>query len=168
MRSADCLMEHAMEPDYLKTLLEMLQAKSDWRKGNRRARPGWLFAGSEDFVLSHGRPYQWQPLPKMYQGGQFRCCFRNAFDAAERHGLVYVEGYALSEGEHIHAWCAEPDSDLVIDPTWERGEAYFGVAFDLGFVARTLKSRGAYGVLDNWEEGSPVLTLRPEEWTFKG
>ena len=64
-------------------------------------------------------------------------CYSNAFSHASRHGLFYVEGFALS-GELMfqHAWCVD-DAGLVQDPTWpdHAGRAYCGVAFTPDWLA---------------------------------
>lgn len=154
-----------MQMNYLKKLMDILQSRTAALTGIRYDR---AYQTMEEFVLKNGQVYSPQQLPKKFRSGRFQFCFGNSFLAAKRHGLIYVEGYAISNGEHIHAWCVEPGSQDVIDRTWRQGKAYFGVPFDLGFVARTLKSRGCYGVLDNWEQGFPLLETHSDEWKYQG
>jgi hypothetical protein len=161
-------MERIVEDDYQLVLREKLQAYVDWSATIAESKPThWRYSSLEQFVLLNGKSYQPQTLPRKYYRGRMGICFENAYRSAKRHGLVYVEGYALSGSadKHHHAWCAEPGSPLVIDRTWGNGKAYLGVAFDLRFVSRPLKSRrGCFGVLDD----AKVLSLPDEEWKYRG
>ena len=129
------------------------------------------------FLREHGRFFQPQSLPAGIRRGQIKACYANSYRLLNRHGkrlgLVYVEGYALSDvlNEHLHAWCVDRQSN-VYDRTWNSGQAYFGVALKTNFVNREIRQRKAngdlyYGFLDDWNNGWP-LTQRfadqPDVW----
>jgi hypothetical protein len=124
------------------------------------------YPGFHAFVLAQGREYTPQVLPKKYRRGRLQACFDNAYRAARRHGLIYIEGFAaLGSGPFfpiLHAWCVEPGSHLVIDRTWGKpGEVYYGVPINLEY-----RKRQAGSVLDNWQAGYPILqkTTAESEW----
>lgn len=113
-------------------------------------------------VLDHGRPYLPQSKPRGhgYRFGAERRCFANAYRLAEKHGLPYVEGWAvpaIDGWEHDtfavhHAWCSDTDGG-VIDPTWRTpGLAYIGVLCDLDLVFSTAIENGRWGVLDKLKD----------------
>ena len=83
---------------------------------------GKRYACKQSFVLAHGRGFHARSLPKPYRRGAIAGRrFANARNLAERFGLDYVEGYAFlncPQCRHHHAWCAEPNCDFAIDPTW--------------------------------------------------
>jgi hypothetical protein len=150
-------------PNSLDRLLADLEAhvaavQDNWRDAK--------YAGFHAFVLAHGRAYTPQALPKKFRRGRLQACFDNAYRAARRHGLTYVEGFsALGSGAFfpiLHAWCVEPGSHLVIDRTWGTpGEIYFGVPINLEY-----RKGQAGSVLDNWQAGYPILqkTTDDAEW----
>ena len=83
-----------------------------------------------------------------------------------RHGMTYVEGYAIGIGSSIgilHAWCVDQDGN-VFDPTWKTGEAYFGIPFKAEYVKRVIAERierlgeeAYFGLLDDFEAGWPLI-----------
>jgi hypothetical protein len=61
-----------------------------------------------------------------------RCC-KNAFWTALQEGLVYVEGYAVSDSNDIplcHAWNLDADG-FVVDRTWNPHGRIFSASFSL-------------------------------------
>jgi hypothetical protein len=133
-------------------------------------RTSWTrtkYPGFHAFVLFHGRPCIPQELPRGYRRRQMGQCFENAYRLARRRGLVYVEGFAARHESAFapihHAWCVEPGSALVIDPTWGYGDAYFGVSINLAYR----KAQGGC-VLDNWQAGWPILQEATDESEWRG
>lgn len=113
----------------------------------------------EEIVLTHGRRFEWEPLPEYIEPGPHGECFRNAFELVEHDHMIdgddqltYVEGYACVPPVDLpvhHAWAVTPDGK-VIDPTWDfqmDGCAYFGIPLTMDYVAKCLISKGTYGVL---------------------
>jgi hypothetical protein len=74
------------------------------------------------------RPAPWRGTPK--------ACYANAqYLVKRRPGWRYVEGFATALVPIEHAWCLNPDGQ-VIDPTLEQASDYFGVAIDMAVVRR--------------------------------
>lgn len=116
------------------------------------------------FILEHGREWESQRLPAGYPAGIPRGCFGNSqkilfSKAAQRDGLVYVEGYACSGSLGFpfpteHAWLVDPEG-RVVDSTWEDPEisTYFGVPFNPEYVARTVRQAGVpCSMIDNFHD----------------
>jgi hypothetical protein len=123
-----------------------------------------LYASQADFILKHGRAFEWRALPHGVRMGAPRQCFRNAVRLALRKPRLYtyVEGYAINTwvADHpvAHAWCVDPEH-FVVDTTWEEGADYFGVPFRAEYVRRMAgASRRDYPLIDNEELGFPLLT----------
>lgn len=147
-----------LDADLLKFLGQMSQFGT---------RPkGFIYNNLYDFVLKTGRPHKVPkrrpPIP-LWKKGE---CFMNAFKIVDDYflerkslgQLTYVEGYAYTVGiPMLHAWAIDP-YDCVFDPTWEEGKAYYGVEFPLDYVRKVILKRKAWGVLDCWEIGWPLLT----------
>ncbi len=135
----------------------------------RQLRPGQLYS-IEDFVLQHGREYKPTPRPIGVPRGWPKQCFANCLRIiARRKRLLYVEGYAVLKVMPLpihHAWLAAEGSDDAIDPTTDGIAAYFGVAFDTGYVRqhwrRTQKTDNIC-LLDRWAEGWPLLRMTTEQ-----
>jgi len=109
----------------------------------------------EEFLLAEGR--EMEP-GEVRLNGEIKECFMNAYHCAERHNLLYVEGYAHSVIPTMHAWIAD-ETGNAFDPTWKKmGEEYFGVVFPLEYVNKIIFARECYGVIDSWELGFPLLT----------
>jgi hypothetical protein len=122
------------------------------------------YASEADFILKHGRAFEWRALPHGVRMGVPRQCFRNAVRLALRKPrfYTYVEGYAINTwvAEHpvAHAWCVDPEH-FVVDTTWEEGSDYFGVPFRAEYVRRMAGARRMdYPLIDNEEMGFPLLT----------
>jgi len=116
----------------------------------------------EEFVNENGKamPVHKYPSNLLENRGRANECFYNAFNlVGKTERLVYCEGYAHSGMiPTLHAWAMD-EGGYVLDPTWEDQQdcRYFGVAFNYQFVIDTALSRGAYGVIDNMENGFPLL-----------
>jgi hypothetical protein len=146
-----------------------LSATSSMMRSCRQGVHG--YSCLEDFVLRNGVGFPWRPgrAPRM---GEPKQCYMNAAKMAlDDDVLVYAEGYAIVSPVPIpvaHAWCVGGDG-LVVDPTWDEGtlpgeREYFGVAIRRDYLAAALVRRMAWGVLDDWEGGWPMLSAVPEEW----
>lgn len=84
--------------------------------------------------------------------GQMGQCYENAYYLAQTRGLYYVEGVAISRPELPlpldHAWCVDHDG-RVLDPTWEHGSQYYGMAFDMEALQFIYLQTGYHCVLGN-------------------
>lgn len=77
---------------------------------------------------------------------ELKACFRNAGTAAiDNPELTYVEGYAGTIIPIMHAWCVT-DNGTIIDPTWEDGHHYFGIAFPTPWLRRHIVRTSVWGV----------------------
>ena len=115
------------------------------------------FISIEDFVLKNGQLFRTDPSIKVKRG-QMKDCFMNAQRLAEGKGYRYVEGYAAGIIPMLHGWVVD-ENGTVIDPTWKDHDAvYFGVVIPIEYVWKANVLRKAYGVLDAWDIGFPLLT----------
>ena len=122
------------------------------------------YASQADFILKHGRGFEWRALPPGIRMGMALQCFRNSVRAAlgRPRFYTYVEGYAINTwvARHpvAHAWCIDPEG-FVVDTTWDEGMDYFGVPFRMEYVRRIANARKKdYCLIDNEEMGFPLLT----------
>jgi hypothetical protein len=168
--------EHA-DSGIVQGLAQMVIAhKTVWK----RTRPGFLYTCMEEFVLKYGWFWEWSPWDDEQAAdydleiGEQKACFANSFDAACHNpdGVLYVEGYAATLMTFPHAWVtlhSEPDPNMVeltLRTTEDEGSApddwpiptYFGIPFDLDYVARVLKDKGEFCAIDNWRANWPLLT----------
>ena len=125
---------------------------------------GAPYASEADFILKHGRAFEWCALPQGVRMGVPRQCFRNAARLALRKqgSFTYVEGYAVNtwvaDYPVAHAWCVEGEH-FVVDTTWDEGADYFGVPFRAEYVRRMAGARRRdYPLVDNEEMNFPLLT----------
>lgn len=87
------------------------------------------------------------PLPEGMTRGPMKNCYQNSQQRITGD-LFYCEGYACSRALGIpveHAWLLDLNGN-VIDPTWEGGDFYFGVPFDMHFVMDCTMTTGYYGI----------------------
>jgi len=144
---------------------ELLKFLRTMSKFNANYKPkDFKYGNLYEFVLRNGSLHKATCGTPYLEMGKKKECFKNAFDLCEREDgyLRYVEGYAYSFGfPMLHAWAIDP-GNYVYDPTWEDGKAYYGVTFPLHYVREIILKRKAWGVLDCWEIGYPLLTGEDE------
>jgi hypothetical protein len=120
------------------------------------------------FVLAHGRDMTVHPDASIAfpRSGKMKECYMNATRYCMAHaGTTYCEGYALGVIPMPHAWCID-SAGYVIDPTWRDGAAYFGVPFKRSYLHATLARRGYYGIIDDFENGFPLVRGEHSPSTF--
>ena len=87
-------------------------------------------------------------------------CYKNAYQlvASNPDKYVYCEGFAMSPGliPLEHAWVVDRHGHA-IDPTWDKGADYFGVAFDFFWLMDFCSDTGYYGVM------GMLYTLRKQD-----
>ena len=127
------------------------------------AASAYPYASQADFILKHGRAFEWRALARGVRMGVPRQCFRNSVRLALRRPrfFTYVEGYAIDTWVGrcpvAHAWCVDQEGFLV-DSTWDDGTDYFGVPFRVAYVKRMAGARRDYSLIDNEEMGVPLIT----------
>lgn len=116
------------------------------------------------FLLEHGKPYVFQPLPKNIKPMTPKMCFWNAGTLAMKRKLVYVEGVAISESVPImlhHAWCSKPGTNIAIEPTWAYKTEpiyYFGVAFNKEALKKQRRKK-CISFLDDYTNHWEILRM---------
>lgn len=132
---------------------------------------GYAYNSMEEFVLKNGQPYENAPLPRKYPRLVPRECYCNSVVIAAMYGLIYVEGYALGVIPVLHAWCVEPGSNKVIDPTWtdDLRKDYFGIPFAWSYIRKHWASAAETACLiDNWHDSWPLLKEgNTDGWKYK-
>lgn len=99
-------------------------------------------------ILKHGKP--WYIGEHTFSGRRAsrKQCYMNSFLLVQDNpSLTYVEGWCWSGFLVPHAWCIDPDGQ-VIDPTLRETEGYFGIPFRWDYVRNTGLKTGFYGVID--------------------
>lgn len=155
-----------MVEDYLKQMIDV-RKQMNVNFGDSK------YICQEQFILENGIICQPSTfLPKQYQAGIIKECFRNAALLALNHKeLIYCEGYALSKKTLpiaiYHAWCVTSDFE-VVDNTWKYGAEYFGVPFKKDFLMSQLIKNKNYGLIDNYQDGWPLVRgiYEPEEFLY--
>ena len=121
------------------------------------------YANETDFILRHGRAFEWRARPRGVGMGAPRLCFDNAACLALRapRRYTYVEGYAINKlvaGYPVaHAWCIDLEG-FVVDRTWDKGADYFGVPFRVGYVRMIRAFTKDCGLISCEEMDYPLLT----------
>jgi hypothetical protein len=110
------------------------------------------------FLLQHGRAY----VPgRTMTRGVMKACYLNAFRLVSEEDFDYAEGYAIHHGVSmpvLHAWAVDHDGK-VVEPTWSRALAYFGIRLDSSYVIKEYMRRGeCFSFLDDWTHHHPLLT----------
>jgi len=112
------------------------------------------------FMLrDHGRKWQQKTLPSTISFGTLGECFKNAALLAMEHPeLTYVEGFATCVIPMHHAWCVDPDGN-VVDSTWRTlGTSYFGIPMSTDYVRETALRTGLYSVFFNMRNRELIYT----------
>ena len=139
-------------------------------KARKSQKTDLKYSCFEDFVLANGREFKIEPGPVKFRMGEARQCFMNSFHLSQiprEPSLIYCEGFAMGVIPLLHAWCVDSNGN-VYDPTWNPiGTAYFGVPFDEKFVMKTALARRKFGLIDDWQDGFPLL-LGGEDFLYKG
>jgi len=137
-----------------------LEQYRKWIETTRKPIEGFRFQSYEGLVLDLGRSFTQIESP--FERGPMKDCYSNALNIAMLHGgFWYCEGYAASPliGLPIqHAWICN-DQGEAIEVTWPyENSTYFGVAFEVDFVAKHVLHTGYYGVLANdWLDDHSLL-----------
>lgn len=164
--------KHAGSPVVQQLLFNMLPRVTGlWPKPD-----GYKYMCMEHWVLEHGSFWDYEKLTKKrskdydLEMGAIKMCYSNSYNAAcaNPDEIVYVEGYASGVIVFNHAWntisaLKKPNlvdltlrehfrDDLNIGPP-----TYFGVPFNLDYVAEVLEEKGCMGVIDNWKQNFPLL-----------
>lgn len=144
--------------EYLENMVELHQSM---RSG--KLPRGYRYLCMEEYILREGRPMEVGVWPKWMKRGRLKECYRNAFNLMLHFGYTYCEGYAVSMIPTMHAWCLDKDGK-VIDPTWRdkgkwgrQGKEYYGITFDCAQVVEITTRRRCYGLIDDWQNGWPLL-----------
>lgn len=148
--------------DELTYLLAPLCLQADLARRPEQPSPpkDWRYCSWAELVLAEGRLFDACPaeatwmVPKKHRG-TLGTCFESATSYSQ-HAGVYVEGWAIAPGDVAtvmgteHAWCSQPDSTAVLDPTWSpgMGTVYFGLPVTAQFRASI---------------ASPMM-LHPHDW----
>jgi hypothetical protein len=115
-------------------------------------------------MLKHGKP--WYIGERTFAGRRARAkqCYMNAYALADSNPrMTYVEGWCCIGCFFEHAWCIDPDGQ-VIDPTLREADGYFGIPFRWEYVRRTASRTRMYGVIRY--ENSDLLTAPVEEFLY--
>ncbi len=135
--------------------------------GKKGVRTRGEYTCMQDFVLKNGQGFKAVDCAAEYrEDAQHRQCYRNAFHLALAHGFIYVEGYAISVIPTLHAWCYDPATDRIIDPTWRyRPEnEYIGVPIKTDYMFEICSLAEQYSVIDAWTIGWPIMSDPKEKW----
>ena len=98
----------------------------------------------EELILDRGVEMKYAPLPDNIERGIPKGCYYNCLQLLRKHPeFTYCEGYAQSEDLPLplfHAWLVDGNGN-VIDPTWDKGDAYLGIPFNTKWFINLLVSR---------------------------
>ena len=133
---------------------------------NQQKRVELRYGSLHEFVLRFGKPFQAAPLSPRIRRGEPKRCFENSAKLAAVEGWLYVEGFGTVRGVGLaihHAWVCEPGTNIVIDPTTDNIDTYFGVAFTHAALRRHWKNYDSSSIIDNWHDDWPLLKLDDDE-----
>ena len=115
-------------------------------------------------ILAHGRPCYMGERTFAGRRATRKQCYENAYNLADSNpSLTYVEGWCRTGMFIEHAWCIDPDRQ-VIDPTLREAAGYFGIPFRWEYVRATASRTKVYGVIHaNYDYGHSDLLTAPVE-----
>jgi len=120
--------------------------------------PEIKYFGVADLILHYGKQYT--NIINHNKYGPKKQCYYNSFKLATTCDLIYCEGFAINKAVNYfpfeHAWCIDHE-DNVIDPTWDDGIDYFGIAFSTNFVVELALKTGCAGVLGELNDLKMIL-----------
>jgi hypothetical protein len=153
-------------PDNL--LGSLLELADTWNQ-LRDKRDGWKYNSAEELIAAEGRSWTPQSLPDSAADwkGKMKECYANSSTAVlglgkpKLEGTRYVEGFVRIEGTPLpiaHAWAVD-ENGLVLELTMdEPGVEYHGIEVPNEELLALIMRRDGYpGVIDNWQEGWPLL-----------
>ena len=130
------------------------------RESHDRYEPMSYCKAVYSLMLRHGRA--WYIGERTFAGRRARSkqCYMNSYTLAdEKPGMIYVEGWCWIEYLFEHAWCIDPDGQ-VIDPTLREADGYYGIPFRWEYVRATASSTKEYGIISH--ANSDLLTAPAE------
>ena len=130
------------------------------RESHDRYEPMSYCKAVYSLMLRHGRA--WYIGERTFAGRRARhkLCYMNSYKLAlEDPGMIYVEGWCWREYSFEHAWCIDPNGQ-VIDPTLREADGYYGIPFRWEYVRATALSTKVYGIISH--ANSDLLTAPAE------
>jgi hypothetical protein len=127
---------------------------------DRPVEPMNYYTAVPSLILRHGRA--WYIGERTFAGRRAtrKQCYMNSYALADRNpGMIYVEGWCWKENFFAHAWCIDPDGQ-VIDPTLREADGYYGIPFRWEYVQATASNTKMYGIISN--ANSDLLTAPAE------
>jgi hypothetical protein len=117
---------------------------------------GFRYASMFAFVLAEGMEFSTDNIA-FPRTGALQQCFGNCFTMALRNPTryVYCEGYASGIIPVNHAWLWDKANKRIIDPTWQDGQVYFGIPFNVSYCTPAMLATGS--VIDDYKRGFPLL-----------
>ncbi|MBB2749210.1 UNVERIFIED_ORG: hypothetical protein FHR35_009123 [Microbispora rosea subsp. rosea] len=153
--------------DPLQRLVDGIAAHAGmWASAYKAQRADWRHPSFAVLLLTHGRSFAPGPRPAHVEPGPPGMCFATALAHAEQHGLIYVEGMALTPHEPLgfdHAWCIAEADGRVVDPTLPDGYvlAYVGVPLTPEYRRAQQAMRGCDAILTSgrttWTDNATAL-----------
>ncbi|WLA83223.1 hypothetical protein [Bradyrhizobium elkanii] len=111
-------------------------------------------------VQKHGRAFRPQARPKGFRLRAQQQCFLNSFHLADAERGIYVEGFAMVNGQHFHHAWVTLDGVHAVDVTLRSPEEaqFFGIAFSLPTLRKQICGvrKGKLPMLDPYQ---PMETL---------
>ena len=132
-------------------------------------RPGYHYRSIPDFLIREGQEFTIGKRPSWCKQGIIKMCYSNARKLVKRFPtrVWYAEGYACGIMPVSHVWCIDKATGLVIDPTWEAGTEYHGIFVDTEYLIRHDRDGGGDSIIDDWQNGWPILKDGERAWTVQ-